>query len=302
MGWEREKKSDILGGPAEGGPPEGGPAGGRSAQPKPQGVFVQAGCSPPGPEARTQAGGLVVMAARVDAAGGTSSARRRRERRLRSMLRHERMAVAMALAEAQHAALRGQETGTRAGVAGPAPVIEYVAHAPAVVDAAPAPVTFHEAFPRVVGPLPPCEVVSAPVFDHLVQFAAGETLAKSAKFPVVLQQVIVQAIPRFVGSLPPVDDFTAYVARRPPPLVEVRPSVRAQRHIVEDLGELAPLVQILDLPVPQTVDYMTPCGCWIARWPSRLFLCPRSPAPRLLCVLEFLSRSQRISWWKCRPS
>ena len=60
--------------------------------------------------------------------GGGGCARRRRERRLRSMLRHERMAVAMALAEAlhhssgpkvmeraQHAAPRGQETGTRAG-------------------------------------------------------------------------------------------------------------------------------------------------------------------------------------------
>ena len=29
------------------------------------------------------------------------------------------------------------------------------------------------------------------------------------------------------------------------------------RHVVEDLGELAPLVQILDLLVPQTVDYVT---------------------------------------------
>ena len=88
--------------------------------------------------------------ARVDAAGGTSSARRRRERRLRSMLRHERRAVAVALAEAlhhssglkvmeraQHAALRGQETGTRAGVAGPAPVTEYVAPAPAVALSVP---------------------------------------------------------------------------------------------------------------------------------------------------------------------
>ena len=38
---------------------------------------------------------------------GTSAARRRRERRLRSMLRHERMTVAMALAEfTHHAALR----------------------------------------------------------------------------------------------------------------------------------------------------------------------------------------------------
>ena len=68
--------------------------------------------------------------------GGTGSARRRRERRLRSMLRHERMAVAMALAEAlhhssglrvmeraQHAAPRGQETGTRAGEE-----VEHVTH------------------------------------------------------------------------------------------------------------------------------------------------------------------------------
>ena len=143
------------------------------------------------------------MAARVDAAGGTSSARRRRERRLRSMLRHERMAVAMALAEAlhhssglkvmeraQHAALRGQETGTRVGVAGTAPVIEYVAPAPAVFDASPAPVAFHEAFPRVVGSLPPCEVCAAPVFDqvHQVQFAAGETTENIPDSPVVQEQ------------------------------------------------------------------------------------------------------------------
>ena len=42
------------------------------------------------------------MAARVDAGGGTGFARRRRERRLRSHLRHERMAVALALAESLH--------------------------------------------------------------------------------------------------------------------------------------------------------------------------------------------------------
>ena len=69
--------------------------------------------------------------------------------------------------------------------------------------------------------------------------------------------MLVQAFPRVVDSLPPVDEFTAYVARRPLPLIEVRPSARAQRHVVEDLGELAPLVQILDLPVPQTVDSVT---------------------------------------------
>ena len=42
------------------------------------------------------------MAARVDAGGGTGCARRWRERHLCSFLRHERMAVAMALAQSQH--------------------------------------------------------------------------------------------------------------------------------------------------------------------------------------------------------
>ena len=52
---------------------------------------------------------------RVDIAAG--AARRRRER-LRSMLRHERMSVAMALAEvSHHTAPRGQRTA-RAGVWG----------------------------------------------------------------------------------------------------------------------------------------------------------------------------------------
>ena len=54
------------------------------------------------------------MAARDGADGGTGSARRRRERRLRSMLRHERMTVAMALAEKLHHSSRGQRMA-RAG-------------------------------------------------------------------------------------------------------------------------------------------------------------------------------------------
>ena len=62
------------------------------------------------------------MAARDLEGGGTGSAHRRRERRLRSMLRHERLVVAMALAETlrhsaqrvmeQHTALRGQKTAS----------------------------------------------------------------------------------------------------------------------------------------------------------------------------------------------
>ena len=59
--------------------------------------------------------------ARVDAAGGTSSARRRRERRLRSMLRHERRAVAMALAQALHhsSGLKVMERAQHARPTGP---------------------------------------------------------------------------------------------------------------------------------------------------------------------------------------
>ena len=50
----------------------------------------------------------VAMSAARDV--GSSAARRRRERRLRSFLRHERMAVAMAVAEARHHSSRGQTT------------------------------------------------------------------------------------------------------------------------------------------------------------------------------------------------
>ena len=110
----------------------------------------------------------------------------------------------------------------------------------------------------VVGSLPPSEEFTVPAYNpvHQEQFSAGETTENIAKIPVVQDQVLVQAIPRFVGAFPPVEELTAYVARRPSPLVEVRPSVRAQRHAVEGLGEFAPMVQILDDPVPQMVDYM----------------------------------------------
>ena len=82
---------------------------------------------------------------------------------------------------------------------------------------------------------------------------------------------------------------------RPPCLGVPRgPHVGMERHVVEDLGELAPLVQILDLPVPQVVDFVADAlRSWISRLPSRLSMCPRSPALRVPLVLLFLSRSQR---------
>ena len=48
-----------------------------------------------------------------EAGGGTGCARRRSERRLLSMLRHERVAVAMAVAEATHHYSRGQKSSGR---------------------------------------------------------------------------------------------------------------------------------------------------------------------------------------------
>ena len=57
------------------------------------------------------------MAARDDAGGGTGSVCRRRERGLRSHLRHERMAVVMALAESTHHSAQRQKTARAGGEA-----------------------------------------------------------------------------------------------------------------------------------------------------------------------------------------
>ena len=49
-----------------------------------------------------------------------------------------------------------------------------------------------------------------PVYDHVQRdlFATGETAANLVEIPVVQEQVIVQAIPEVVDSLPPVQQFT----------------------------------------------------------------------------------------------
>ena len=77
----------------------------------------------------------------------SGSARRRRERRLRCFLRHEEMAVRMALARATHHALQRHQctqivtpAETDAATSAPLPVIEYLVSAPAVNCVAPAPV------------------------------------------------------------------------------------------------------------------------------------------------------------------
>ena len=51
---------------------------------------------------------------------------------------------------------------------------------------------------------------SGPVYDqvHKEQFAAGEMSENLVEIPVVQEQVIVQAIPEVVDSLPLVEEFT----------------------------------------------------------------------------------------------
>ena len=153
------------------------------------------------------------------------------------------------------------------GCFAPAPAVSCAAPAPVVEFFAPAPVENFVEIPEIQAPpmvdfsaesaplmsvttpvveMPPAENFSAesapPVFvltpvveaPHAVDFSAESVL------PVVVTAPVV--------SLPPV-----YVARRPPPLVDVWPSVRAQRHVVEQLADIAPMVQILDSPEPLMV-------------------------------------------------
>ena len=111
-------------------------------------------------------------------AGVDSAAARRRQRRLRSMLRHERMSVAMAFAESQHHSAQRQKTARAGGEA------RVVRHGP-VLEA----------------PLPQ-------------------------------------------GS-------------RPPCLGEPRgPQDQDQLRTMEEVAAYAPMVQILDIPVPQLVDQL----------------------------------------------
>ena len=165
------------------------------------------------------------------------------------MLRHERMAVAVALAEAlhhssglkvveraQHAAQRGQKSGTRAGVAGPAPVTEYVAPAhavapfssPAVTFEVPAPVIEYVAHALavtyaapapVVGYVAPAPAVTyaapAPVIDY-VALAPSVTYAAPAP---VFEYVAPAPVLEYIAPAPAV----SFVA----PRQQLRPAYTA---------------------------------------------------------------------------
>ena len=144
----------------------------------------------------------LMMDVERDAGGGTGCARRRRERRLRSMLRHERMSVAMALAESTHlphSARRRQGREER----------------------------------------------------HELYFTATFRRRLSPRVPG--QQVAGNRGPR-VGDLLYEEEPGG---SRPPCLGEPRgPQDQNQLHTMEQAAAYAPMVQILDIPVPQLVDQL----------------------------------------------
>ena len=203
----------------------------------------------------------------------------------------------------------GIEIGVQAGTP-LAPVTEYVAPAPAVDWDVPATVIEYMSSAPVFGYLAPAPAVSLsvpsqqlpfvyttttvtddleeftePVYDqvHQEQFAAGEMTENIVEIPVVQEQVIVQAIPEVVDSLPPVEEFTepgfnqvhheqiaaipvvteyfpmtddeggeVSAGVRPAPLEEGRPQGKLQRHA----GIGYELVQALDAPVLQMVEQL----------------------------------------------
>ena len=91
---------------------------------------------------------------------------------------------------------------------------------------------------------------------------------------------------------------------RPGVLAEPRPQERVQRHVVEhitDLVRVAPTVQILDAPVPQTVEQL-PDVLLLRPIPSGSSKCPRFFLRTSLCARLSVTRSWQNSWWKCRRS
>ena len=245
----------------------------------------------------------------ADRAPGTvGAARRRRDRRLRAFLKHERMTVAMNLATIQHHSyLRSGVVNVGVQAGSPlAPVSELVAPAPVPPVYSTTTVTADLVYPQfsstavepfapvVVGSLPPAEGFTEPVYNHAhhERFAAGETTENIAEFPVVQEQVLVQAVPEVVNSLPPVEEFTEpgfnqvhheqnpaipvvteyfpmtddegselAAGVRPAPLEEGRPQGKLQRHA----GIGYELVLALDAPVLQMVEQLRDVHHFFAR-------------------------------------
>ena len=168
------------------------------------------------------------MAERDDAGGGTGSARRRRERRLRSMLRHERMSVAMALAEStHHSAPRGQKMARAGGGAR----VELHGHAPE----------------------------DAPPQGRVLRHVVGHLPAPSLDVPVPQMVDQLPDIEHFFAALSPDPEQVIEVPKILPLDVPMRAALRVTQ-LVEQLVEVPTTVsysslqrtveQLVDIPVP----------------------------------------------------
>ena len=122
------------------------------------------------------------------------SARRRRERRLRCFLRHEEMAIRMALARATHHAFQCHQctqtltspAATYAATPAPSTVIEYVVPAPSVTYTAPAPVIEYVVPAPVIEYIAPSPAVSYPS-PGLVNPQLSLTADETSQVQVVAQ-------------------------------------------------------------------------------------------------------------------
>ena len=156
------------------------------------------------------------------------SARRRRERRLRCFLRHEEMAVRMALARASHHAVQRHPStqtvspppaATNAATPAPSPVIEYVVPAPTVTHAALAPVFEYVAPAPVIEYIAPAPAMTCAAPSQQIPPAyTMTTVTPDVNFDItglVNPRLSITAVetsaPQVVGSLPPFEEFDAPV-------------------------------------------------------------------------------------------
>ena len=160
----------------------------------------------------------------------TGSARRRRERRLRSMLRHERMSVAMALAERLHHsanvtglrkkeeveqvwynALRGQKTA-RAGGGLPAPLSEVAGRQVVLV---------RHSGKQLIDDLPSVQILDAPMpqmagtvldFCRTLDLPVDEQVITVPKFSTdrVPQRLVERCFPQLAEQLVEVPTVLSY--------------------------------------------------------------------------------------------
>ena len=176
------------------------------------------------------------MAERDDAGGGTGSARRRRERRLRSFLRHERMSVAMTLAESTHHSTQREKTA-RAGAEARDALRGHVPEAPLLQGGRPAPL------PEVAGWKTRVQRHSV---EHLTDLAP---LVQILDVPVAMDFFRRLDLPvvEQVTDVPTISSSSrsSRAALREPQMAEQLVDVPIQ-HIVELL-----LQHPVDFPVPQ---------------------------------------------------